>query len=414
MSVVDLSEVGLTGQQAFYTRMNTAAQTRSLDASADKQNLENQQTEAMMKLNELAAGKLQSVLGGEKTSGIDPNALAEKMNSLADPLEAAAKVYATSGAGVATAMELFKQAADVRKQEQEIDSAGITDMQNKLENMQKGFQIFRDTMGVAQNAEEWEFGKQQLLQAMQAGAFRSDDVTIAKIMEQPWSPEARDYFNERTISAADQARLDFQRKQEKRLAQKALADTAQAQVRIDLQRARDAQQVRYQEHLMKVAGKGGGPATPNGSEIEQARAALSNTVFKGVTIKTADGKERLRAFDDAANYVASLAKIIVKDNQALSWDQAVQQAIVRGQDAGVFTVDGATPADPGWLIGVGGVGITVGDKEAVPGKAKFDRTGKTPDAALAMPASRSAMKKGTYYMTAQGVAKWNGSAFEAD
>lgn len=407
MSVVDLSEVGLTGQQAFYTRMNTAAQTRSLDASADKQNLENQQTEAMMKLNELAAGKLQSVLGGEKTSGIDPNALAEKMNSLADPLEAAAKVYATSGAGVATAMELFKQAAEVRKKEQEIDSAAITDMQNNLENMQKGFQVFRDTMGVAQNAEEWEFGKQQLLQAMQAGAFRSDDVTIAKIMEQPWSPEARDYFNERTISAADQARLDFQRKQEARLREKALADTAQAQVRIDLQRARDAQQVRYQEHLMKVAGKGGGPATPNGSEIEQARDALANTVFKGVTIKTADGKERLRAFDDAANYVASLAKIIVKENQALSWDQAVQQAILRGQDAGVFTVDGATPADEGWLFGLG-------SKPATPGKAKFERTGKTPDAALAMPASRSAMKKGTYYMTAQGVAKWNGSAFEAD
>jgi len=407
MSVVDLSEVGLTGQQAFYTRMNTAAQTRSLDASADKQNLENQQTEAMMKLNELAAGKLQSVLGGEKTSGIDPNALAEKMNSLADPLEAAAKVYATSGAGVATAMELFKQAAEVRKKEQEIDSAAITDMQNNLENMQKGFQVFRDTMGVAQNAEEWEFGKQQLLQAMQAGAFRSDDVTIAKIMEQPWSPEARDYFNERTISAADQARLDFQRKQEARLREKALADTAQAQVRIDLQRARDAQQVRYQEHLMKVAGKGGGPATPNGSEIEQARDALANTVFKGVTIKTADGKERLRAFDDAANYVASLAKIIVKENQALSWDQAVQQAILRGQAAGVFTVDGATPADEGWLFGLG-------SKPAAPGKAKFERTGKTPDAALAMPASRSAMKKGTYYMTAQGVAKWNGSAFEAD
>ena len=414
MSVVDLSEVGLTGQQAFYTRMNTAAQARNLDASADKQNLENQQTEAMMKLNELAAGKLRATLSGEKTSGIDPEALAERMNSLADPIEAAAKVYATSGPGVDTAMELFKQAADVRKKEQEIDSAAITDQQNKLENMQKGFQIFRDTMGVAQNADEWEFGKKQLVQAMQSGAFSSDDATIEMVMQQPWSPEARDFFNERTISAADQARLDFQQVQEVRLREKALADTAQAQVRIDLQRARDSQQRRYQDHLMKVAGKGGGPATPNGSEIEQARDALSNTVFKGATIKTADGKERLRAFDDAANYVASLAKTIVKENQALSWDQAVQQAIVRGQDAGVFTVDGATPADPGWLLGVGGVGITVREKEAVPGKASFERTGKTPDAALAMPASRSAMKKGTYYMTAQGIAKWNGSAFEAD
>lgn len=406
MSVVDTSEMGLTGQQAFYTRMNTAAQTRSLDASADKQNLENQQTEAMMKLNELAAGKLQSVLGGEKTSGIDPNALAEKMNSLADPLEAAAKVYATSGAGVATAVELFKQAADVRKKEQEIDSAAITDMQNNLENMQKGFQVFRDTMGVAQNAEEWEFGKQQLLQAMQAGAFRSDDVTIAKIMEQPWSPEARDYFNERTISAADQARLDFQRKQEARLREKALADTAQAQVRIDLQRARDAQQVRYQEHLMKVAGKGGGPATPNGSEIEQARDALANTVFKGVTIKTADGKERLRAFDDAANYVASLAKIIVKENQALSWDQAVQQAILRGQDAGVFTVDGATPADEGWLFGLG-------SKPATPGKAGFERKGKTKDTAMQPPIVNGKLQvnklvKGQYYMTKEGPGRFDG------
>ena len=406
MSVVDLSEVGLTGQQAFYTRMNTAAQTRSLDASADKQNLENQQTEAMMKLNELAAGKLQSVLGGEKTSGIDPEAIAERMTSLADPMEAAAKVYATSGAGVATAMELFKQAAEVRKKEQEIDSAAITDMQNNLENMQKGFQVFRDTMGVAQNAEEWEFGKQQLLQAMQAGAFRSDDVTIAKIMEQPWSPEARDYFNERTISAADQARLDFQRKQEARLREKALADTAQAQVRIDLQRARDAQQVRYQEHLMKVAGKGGGPATPNGSEIEQARDALANTVFKGVTIKTADGKERLRAFDDAANYVASLAKIIVKENQALSWDQAVQQAILRGQDAGVFTVDGATPADEGWLFGLG-------SKPATPGKAGFERKGKTKDTAMQPPIVDGKLQvnklvKGQYYMTKEGPGRFDG------
>lgn len=414
MSVVDLSEVGLTGQQAFYTRMNTAAQTRSLDASADKQNLENQQTEAMMKLNELAAGKLQSVLNGDKRSGIDPEALAERMNSLADPMEAAAKVYATSGAGVDTAMELFKQAAEVRKKEQEIDSAAITDQQNRLENVQKGFQLFRSTMGVANNDAEWAHGQQEIISAIKSGAISSDDATVKLILSQPFSPEFRDYLNVKTLTAEQELAAEFREKQEARLRQKALADTAQAQVRIDLQRARDAQQARYQDHLMKVAGKGGGPATPNGAEVEQARDALSNTVFKGVNIKTADGKERLRAFDDAANYVASLAKTIVKENQALSWDQAVQQAIVRGQDAGVFTVDGATPADPGWLLGVGGVGITVREKEAVPGKAAFERTGKTPDAALAMPASRSAMKKGTYYMTAQGVARWNGSAFEAD
>lgn len=407
MSVVDLSEVGLTGQQAFYDRMNTAAQTRSLDASADKQNLENQQTEAMMKLNELAAGKLQSVLNGDKRNGIDPEALAERMNSLADPMEAAAKVYATSGAGVDTAMELFKQAAEVRKKEQEIDSAAITDQQNRLENVQKGFQLFRSTMGVANNDAEWAHGQQEIISAIKSGAISSDDATVKLILSQPFSPEFRDYLNVKTLTAEQELAAEFREKQEARLRQKALADTAQAQVRIDLQRARDAQQARYQDHLMKVAGKGGGPATPNGAEVEQARDALSNTVFKGVNIKTADGKERLRAFDDAANYVASLAKTIVKENQALSWDQAVQQAIVRGQDAGVFTVDGATPADEGWLFGLG-------SKPAAPGKAKFERTGKTPDAALAMPASRSAMKKGTYYMTAQGVAKWNGSAFEAD
>lgn len=396
MPVVDLSNIGLEGQQAYYNRMATAAQTRVMQANADQQELENQKTQKMNELNDLASQKLQSILHRQPQPAVDPEAAAERMTSLAEPMEAVADVYMRGG-GIETAMDLLKQASEVRKRENDMENDDVTAQQNKLENIIKGAEIVSRWLGGAKTQDEWNLGMQEIQRSLDDGVFVMDPELFEQLKSQPFDPDAAAFFRDRAISAADQARLELQRADDDRQERQNAATNADRAVRVQMQRARDAEVRRHNAVTEKASGSNGSTITPTEVEIKQARGALINSVYKGLNTKdNADVAE-------ASNYVASLAKSIVKDNKGLTWDQAVQQAILRGQQAGVF---GREVTDNVSTF----LGMETGRKPAKR-DPKFARTGKTADAPMRLPITAagkidpSKLEAGKYYLMEDGTVK---------
>lgn len=408
MPIYDLKDISYHALDAAASRSLMNAQAGLANANAQEQEFKNQQTAKMEELNQLASQRLKRVLGREPSDTLgDPAAVAEKMTSLAQPLEAIAGIY-LQGGGVETGVDLLKSASEIRKRESDIETAETTDQQNKLENIVKGVDIFSRVMGSAKSPDEWELGKRELRRFRDNGAFDMDDETLNSILELPYDPDATAFLNDRAISAADKARMEMQAIDDARQ-DKANADTnTDRRIRIQMQRARDAETRRHHQVIEKASGsKGGAANAPTDVEIKQARGALVNSVYKGLNTK--DNPD----VAEAATYVANQAKALVKANKGLTMDQAVQQAIARGQLAGVF---GRVETD--------NVSTFLGrevDREPSKRDPKFTRTGKTPEAAMRPPINSagkvdpSKLQKGRYYTLADGsVGKFDGSGFVID
>jgi hypothetical protein len=397
MPVVDLSQIGLEGQQAFYTRMNTAANTAALNANTTAQQIENEEAEKMQGLNAEASARLQSLAMGKRSAaGVDADSAAATMNSMADPMEIVAEVYAKGGAP-GKAMEIMKEAAAIRKQEADIEKGTLEQQKLRFENILKGADLTARTIGVARNQDEWDFGIDQL---EKQGVIESE--FIEQLRKIPYSPNAAAYLREQAISSADLAKNELAASRDssnERYRNAALDNSRRV---TEIAEARHRESVRHNVALEKAGGKGagkgntGGTGAPSGVEVNQAKAALLNSSFKGTNVKGT-------ALSDASIYIASTAKSILRENKTITWDTAIQQAILRAQQSGAIGAEGGSDG----FLGFG----------AENPKAKFDRDrlpvdGLTPDAAAPMPKAKAEMKKGAYYITPQGVGKWNGSGLE--
>lgn len=411
MPVVDLSTIGLDGQQAFATRMQTLAQAESMRVNAQGQQLENEKTQAMNELNELASQKLRGVLHRDPQSPIDPQAMAEHMESLAEPLEAAAGIYMSSGFGVETGRDLLKSASEIRKRESDMKNSEVKAQQERLDNIIKGADVVGRWLGGATTEDEWKLGMQRIRQAVDEGLFVLEPEMLEKIEGLPFDPNAAAFFRDQAISAADKARLERQDADDRRQDERFAFDKAARTTSLQMQAARDAETKRHRETMEKASGRKGSSLTPTGVEVSQARTVLVNSVYKGT--RTKDSKD----VDEAAVYVASLAKTIVANNKALSWDQAVQQAIVQASKGGVFTTEGGEEGSAGYNI----LGFTFGETADKPGTPKFKRTGRTADSAMLPPINSSGkvdpskLVSGRYYVLTDGTkAKFDGKDFILD
>lgn len=387
---VDLSKIGLTGLESYQSRMESAAQSRYLAANAGKIEQETEGLERQQALADKASARLNEISMGKRQSAVDPEKAASEMTSNAEVLETLADVYARGGAPE-TAMDFFKAAGDIRKQESDIDNDAVLAQQRKLENVIKGADVVSRYLGKAQNQSEWEYGIDQL---------RKQGIVEPELIDQmaaiPYDPDVAAYFNEQAIAAVDRARLDMTARTEARLTKQGALDAAQAQQRIALQEARDAETRRHNLAIEKASGgKAGGAAAPNKDELTSVENALRASVYKGVT-KGEEGQE----FGSAAEYVASSAKALIAQDKALSWQTAVQRAIMQAQTSGAFS----TTEGEGKFLGIFG--------SETPPEAKFKTDGLTPATAIPQPSSKAAMTAGKYYITARGRAKWTGSAFE--
>lgn len=394
MPVVDLSNIGLEGQQAFATRMATLAQGRQMEAVAEEKELANQETELMNDLNAQASAKLRSLARGERgTPSVDTEGAVRNMDSLASPLEVTADIYARFGAP-GKAAEMLKEASTIRKQEADIEDGEVLRENRRLDNIIKGGDLVSKTLGIARNQSEWEHGIERI---RQQGIMPPEQIDqIAAI---PFSPDAAAYFNEQAISAADRARNDLTRMGQERQERQSAAARAQEERKITLQARRDIDQEKHRAWERKNGGKNAASAiTPSERDVTSARALLLAGPFRDSKYNEKRGDPDI---DAAAEYVASQAKSILQNNKAITWDTAVQQAIIRGQQDGTLSVD---PAKNEWFRELPFAG------GKVPAKPKFNQVeGKTVDAPAALPKTAAEMKKGNYYVTSKGIVQWDGT-----
>ena len=392
MPVVDLSRIGLEGQESFVQRMNVAAQTDRIKADTRAQQIENEQNEQLQQLNQLASQRLQSVLNGDVQPAADSDAIAKRIKSLAEPMEAVADVYYRGGA-ISKAMEISKAASEIRKRESDIEADQYNNQQTRLENMIKGADIAARTVGIARNESEWRQGMKEL-----EGTGIIEPELMEQLKSMPYDPDVAAYFRDRAVQVADQARLDLQRETNDRLERQGAIEAGQMERRIRLQEARDNEVRRHNRVIEKASGgKAAGIVAPNSDELRSAKAALLSSVysdFKGKDIESDSD------FTAAADYVAAQAQQLVKQNKGMDWNTAVQQAIMRGEQAGAF---GATEGDNWFLRKIG-----QGDES----EPKFDGKGLSAQTAIPMPNSKAEMKKGRYYITSRGRALWNGKDFQ--
>jgi hypothetical protein len=387
---VDLSKIGLEGQESFYSRMESAARTRAMDVNSEAQAFETVQSQRLQQLSDVAAAKLNSVVNRDDSADDDVSIDGSEVQSSADPLAIAADVFMRGGAPK-MGMDLMKAASEIQKREADIRNDQVLAKQRKLENIIKGADIAGRALGKAQNQSEWDAGLR---------VVEDSGIIEPHLMEQlrkiPYDPNVAAYFLDQAISASDKARLDMAQAQMDSTNARAAVVASQTSRRIQLQEIRDKETTRHNRAVEKAGGGKAVVTAPSERELKSTRALLKTTLFNDTE---ADPEE----LNSASEYVATQAKQIIKENDAIDWTTAVQQATMRAQQSGVFS---DVPGTSGFF-GLGGKPAKVGFDPS----AAFD--GKSPAGAMAMPATKSALKKGAFYITAKGRAKWNGSAFEA-
>jgi hypothetical protein len=394
---VDISMAGLQGQQAYYDRMQTAAQTRVLNSNADATDAENAHAEKLNQLNELAGKRMQDILLRRKGStGISGEDIAANMDSLAAPIRGVADIYLQGGA-IQTATDMLKTASEIEKRESDIDAEQYTTQQKRLDNIVKGADVVSRWIGDAQTEDEWRLGLREIENSIKGGVFTMEPELFDQLKAMPFSPEAAAFFRDRAISASDKARLDLSVIGEERLTRNAAIEQSQAAARISLQAARDAEARRHNAAQEKASGgKYSSSLPPNGDQLRSVKATLLNTIFKGTEVDTKTDLD----FNAAVEYVGSQALTMVRGNKAIDWNTAVNRATLQAEQAGMFGKDeGSNP-----LLRAMGVGS--------PEKKTFSAAGKTPDTPLPLP-KKQQLVKGQFYITAKGIAQWNGSSFES-
>lgn len=385
---VDLSKIGLEGQESFYRRMNSAAQSKIMAANADAQALENEHTRKINELNTVAQGKLSSIMNREPQPMEDPEEFASRMDSLSSPLKMVGEVFMQGGA-TEEAMEFFKAASEIDKRESDIQNDVAKDQQNRLENIIKGADVVGRFLGTAKNEDEWQFGLDQIEKAMEDGVFVMDPEHFEQIRQLPFTPDGAAFFKERAMSAAQQANVELREITNDRLERIHQLNSEYKERSTRLSEQRLAEQKRHNRAMEKNSGTK--PVTaPNKDQLKAARVALEAKFG-------ADGDldKNTVQFQAATNYVASQAMQIVRENKAIDYDTALRQAMMRAERSGILSRNAKLWRDDELIFASGKL-----PESAAPIPVKKDGT---PD--------RGKLKKDHYYITSRGSAKWDGSQF---
>lgn len=385
MPVVDLSMMGLEGQQSFYQNKLANASANAADANAEKDRFAVQEAKELEELGQVAAARVKARYGRMNPND-DFNAedMAQSMSSLADPLEMTAEVMMEAGK-FETAQDLLNDASEIRKRESDIKGAAFTQQQTRLTNIQKGAEIAATKLGTAQNEDEWQQG----IKEMEALGVIEPEL-MEKIKYMPYDPDVAEYFRQQGIKAGEQARLELQQQNIDNTEEYRATQTANQDRLFEFaqQRHRDAEN--HRRTMEKAAGpKGTAAGAPGKDVLASVKRKLLSSVFRGV-----EGGD----VDAAADYIASSAQQMVREDKTISWDTAVGRAILVADKAGMFQ----TEETGNWI-----------ERRL---SANFPKRFKGPKAAkfsiLPLPQDRAKMKKGQAYQTARGVAVWNGTEFE--
>lgn len=408
MPIVDLSMVGIAGQNAAAERFLTMAQAENTQATAAlntqnarAQELQNEETERFNQIDQIAAERLNLLASGQAPTD-DPYAAAfargnaaqggDDQQSAAIQMEVLADTFERNGAP-SRAAAFRTEAMKIRKQEAEIANGAVLADQRRLENIQRGTEVVSSTIGVARNEAEWEYGKREIQAAMDRGVFVIEPELWGQIRQMPYDPEVAAYFRDKALTAKEEADLELKRITEARQAQQGALRLAQGEARLRISAAQAAETRRHNEVTEKNAGRSTQLATSLGDNDRDSIVAsllsgpLKNFKADGYTTRQLKDHPEVIA---AANQIGEDTKRILAETPGITFETAKNRAIILAEQSGFLS-----SGDEGGLFGIGA---------EAPSVAKI----------LPANATEDTLVDGEVYRTALGVGKWNASTKRFD
>lgn len=403
MAFVDLSMVGLQGQQAFAERMQTLAQAKNAEATAKVNEVnaatgafELDQAQRMADLDARAAASLQALASGERPAG---SGVELDQSSAASPHEHLGNFYLRAGA-IERGTKLLEEASKLRKAEADMENDRWLAQERRLKNIQTGAEVVSQNLGIARNESEWRVGLQRIRRAVDEGVFVMEPELLEQLENMPYDPEAAAYFNQAAIDAKGRAELEIRQQSEARQAAVAAAQLAQGAARVQISAARLAETQRHNSTMEKYAGR----STSTTSTITATdRDAMAARLIAGPLSQFKDPVTG-QPVERNSSVVLALANTLEEDARILAKsanitidqarERAIQQAITNGEievakpDTASFPfVDNSTPG-------------------AVKRNPNRDVAG-----VLEIPGSIDQMIVGRTYNTVEGPAVWDGKDF---
>lgn len=400
---VDLSMVGLEGDRHYNAMQLAKAQTRNTNAAAQGQEIENQQNEAELKIQNEALAKLASIAkGGRGSSGQDVVSYTGD-DSKGAPLEQLGSLMIAGGA-VKRGMEFLKGGVEIRKKESDLLNDVETRNKTRLDNIMTVGNLFSQTLGTARNQSEWEYGIKQMESRPEAiEIFGRENFEALKKMD--YDPNVATFLNEKAMSAIDRARLELSQQTNDREERNALDLAQYRRTTLEISRGNLEARRHEQSYKEKTDGKGAASATSE-AEVKAAKASVANLILDGKVPNKDD--VGYAAFEAGAQDIASRAKQMVKENKGLDFNAAITRATIESKTDGDWQA--MTPEDERGFISKL---IGKDAPEEVP-NAKFRGRGAKALDPIDMPKTQAELKKGSYYVTSRGVARWDGSKFIKD
>jgi len=389
---VDLSTVGLVGQEAYDNHRLAQEQTRvqQMAALAKQQELEDAQRQQA--LEQGAASIFANVAKGDST----PNAQDGGDESISEKMRKAA-LYMFQGGADQRGLDFIKAANETAKQEQDITDSQVGNEKKRLESQLMTADLVYRQLGTARNQSEYEAAMDNL---MNSPALSPEEKNHLRQLPDQFDPNVTKFLADQAISAKDAAQMQL-KEQDQALRNKSINNTnvyRANRLAIDQAKLKEKQR---QNDLKQRTGKSA--AAPSKNELTSVETAVTNQIFDGRT----PGKDDpdYVAFTSGSQAIASRAKAILASTQGIDWQTAVSRAILESQSSG------------DWQTGSSSSFFGLGPSEPDPSKTKFNDRGKTPDTALVAPLDEdgkvktSAFQVGRYYITPKGRLKWTGKGW---
>ncbi len=375
---------GAGGIQAYKHDQAVEAQTELNRIAMGVEQAKLERAEADAQLEAEANAAMAEIFRGKK-AGPDGG---DGEVSTADALAQTGEQLIAMGASE-RGISLLETAAKLKKEQRLTMSAESSHITNLMDRQLKQADLIAQELTDADTPEKVAVGIANL---RATGAYDEDELAVLERMAS--DPATRAEFLNRSMSAAERAKIELQRIRDEE------ADRDRDD-RIAIQRANSARADRAQaetarhNRVQEKAGGASSAALPNGPQTEIIRSVIQNVILKGNAIP-ADQEDEFKATLNAATLqIFSDAQAIIAEDKSATMDQAVARAVARSYAAGDWNyVDGMFSDD-----------------------LAFNPKGKTPEEPLTgpLPKSKKALVVGRYYTLGSGeVAKWNGSAFEAE
>jgi len=349
--------------------------------------MKQQQNQNLLRKQELEIGKLETEIAAEKklaelagnlfqqpTGGAEGGA-ATPGGSMADQWEKLSRMAAGAGA-LKKAEEMSKTASLIRSREAAGDARRASAAKTTLDAQITRADMLGRLLTDVKDQAGWE----------QAGAmYQVQTGTPAPWTSLPYSDELRQFLLNSAVSVKDQAELE--RKKAADEATKRYRNARLSQQGTALELRREGNEIRRLgiEARQKAGGKE--IPAPSRADISYAEGLLKKDFGEAMSLS-----ERT----DAAADIAAQARVLRRQNPALSSTAAIQRALADAAAGGYFDTQVNTFA-----------GVETSRK------TKYTGRGRSADTAMPLPQDKKNWTVGRFYTNAGGqVAKWTGQGFE--